>query len=361
MDKSNIDPTNNLDSIETILSVDSTGMRERLADFHLQCGSAWAKSNKNELPPEYSKFKQIAIVGMGGSAISGNLVKDLFRYQSNIPISVIRSSILPTWVNDETLVIACSYSGNTKETLTIFDDAIRRGCRVICSTSGGILQEKSDSLNLPSLSIDFTGEPRSAIGYSFLNLVSILDRLGFIPSQHTYVTSTIEQLKINSENWNHKVPTKSNYAKQIATRIGYSLPVIIGYNIFESVARRWKTQFNENSKSIAIWEAMPEFLHNSVESFQPTTYSTFFPMVILLDPQTVEKYQDNPFMDFVKYLQGIHVPYELVKVEQINTMAQVLSIVQLGDYVSYYLALLKNIDPGPVGIIEILKSKKTNY
>ena len=83
-------------------------------------------------------------------------------------------------------------------------------------------------------------------------------------------------------------------------------------------------------------------------------------MVILLEPQTVEKYQDNPFMDFVKYLQGIHVPYELVKVEQINNMAQVLSVVQLGDYVSYYLALLKNIDPGPVDIIESLKSKKTN-
>ena len=82
-------------------------------------------------------------------------------------------------------------------------------------------------------------------------------------------------------------------------------------------------------------------------------------MVILLEPQTVEKQQDDPFIDIIKYLQEIHVPYELVKAEEMNTMAQILTVVQLGDYVSYYLALLKNIDPGPVDIIESLKSKKT--
>ena len=360
MDKSNIDSTNNLDSIETILSADSTCMSERLAGFHLQCASAWADSNDKELPPEYSRSKQIAIVGMGGSAISGNLAENLFRQQSSVPISVIRSSVLPKWVDKKTLVIACSYSGNTKETLSIFDDAIKRGCQVICSTSGGILQENSNSLNVPSLSIDFIGEPRSAIGYSFFNLVSILDRLGFIPNQHTYVTKAIEQLKINGENWNLKVPTKSNYAKQIATRIRHNLPIIIGYDIFESVARRWKTQFNENSKSIAIWEAIPEFLHNGVEAFQSTTYSAFVPMVILLKPQTAKEQKDDPFINIVKYLQGIHMPYELVKVEEMNTMAQILTAVQLGDYVSYYLALLKNTDPGPVNVIESLKYKKTN-
>ena len=360
MDKSNIDSTNNLDSIETILSADSTCMSERLAGFHLQCASAWADSNDKELPPEYSRSKQIAIVGMGGSAISGNLAENLFRQQSSVPISVIRSSVLPKWVDNKTLVIACSYSGNTKETLSIFDDAIKRGCQVICSTSGGILQEQSSLLNLPLLSIDFIGEPRSAIGYSFLNLVSILDRLGFIPNQQTNVTTTIDRLKINCENWNLKVPTKSNYAKQIATRIGHSLPIIIGYDIFESVARRWKTQFNENSKSIAIWEAIPEFLHNGVESFQSTNYPALVPIIILLEPQTIKEQKDDPFIDMVKYLQGIHVPYELVKVGEMNTMAQILTAVQLGDYVSYYLALLKNIDPGPVDIIESLKHKKTN-
>ena len=358
--KSNSNQTINLDRMETVPSIDSTAMIGRISDFHSQCSSAWIQSNNIELPTQHSKCNHIAIVGMGGSAISGNLLKDLFQDQSSVPISVIRNPRLPKWVNEDTLVIASSYSGNTKETLTAFDQAIKRGCRVISSTSGGTLLERSKALNLPLLLIDFAGEPRSAIGYGFLNLVSIVSTLGFIPNQHAFVASAIEQMKINHGNWHHQVLSKYNYAKKLAMRIGYNLPIIIGYEIFESVARRWKTQFNENSKTLAIWEVIPEFLHNGVESFQSTPHCTPFPMVILLQPYSSESQQGGPLMHLLEFLQAVHLPYELVTVHKEHNLSQVLSMVQLGDYVSYYLALLKNIDPGPVSIIESIKSNQDN-
>lgn len=344
-----------LDDQKGMPSFDPTNLIHRISDLSSQCLLAWQQSRLLQLSNGYSSAKEVAIVGMGGSAIAGDLLKDLLRDQTNRSISVIRNRTLPAWIDKNTLVIAVSYSGNTKETLSAFNEAINRGCQLISSTSGGLLQQRSQILNIPIVSIDFVGEPRSAIGYGLLNLLSIFDKLKFIPRQNKFVIEAIKKLALTDKSWNNEVPTNQNYAKQLAIDIGHNIPIIIGSGLFTSAAQRWKTQFNENSKALAMWETVPESEHNTIESFSISNGIDNSTFPILLEHHPRISRDPSPFRKVKKVLEVAKMPYALVKGPATNNLSQLLWVIHLGDYISYYLAVLRGVDPSPVPNITKLK------
>jgi len=162
------------------------------------------------------------------------------------------------------------------------------------------------------------------------------------------------------KSWNSEIPTHYNYAKQLAIDIGQNIPIIIGSGLFTSAAQRWKTQFNENAKALAIWETVPESEHNTIESFSISNGldNSLFP--ILLEPHPTMSREPSAYEKVKTVLELAKMNYALVKGPATNNLAQLLWVVHLGDYISYYLALLRGVDPSPVPNITHLKVDKTH-
>lgn len=347
----------NLDDLEALRRLDPGDMLGRIAELPRQCRDAWTLAQAFELPPGYRAAKQVVVTGMGGSAIGGALLAGLVADEATIPISIVRSYTLPACVGPEALVIGCSYSGNTEETLSAFREAREKGARLLAVTTGGQLAQLAHSWGAPVLTFDYVSQPRAALGYSFVLLLGVLDRLGFFSSKEADLAEAIEVMEAQQVEISPQAPQAHNPAKALAGRLHGHLVVIYGAGFMEPVANRWKTQVNENSKAWAIFEGMPELNHNSVVGYEhPRELRDRLAVVMLtsaLDhPRTAIRFQVTR-----EILEERGIACEVVTARGRSRLAQMLSTIHLGDYVSFYLAALNGADPTPVEVISVLKRR----
>ena len=311
------------------------------------------------LAPETS-IRNVAIGGMGGSAIAGDLAADLVPYLCGIkavPIVVVRDRQLPFPLDQHSLVILCSHSGNTSETLSLFRQATASNAPVVVLAGGGRLTAEAREGGVPVLPIDLPGEPRTAVGYNLLLLLGLLQRLGLVRvSDHT-VDVAAAALRQQVARLRPEVPAKNNPAKQLARELVDKLVVVYGGGIFSGVARRWKTQLNENAKTWAFFETLPELLHNSVEAFGASRAIGETIMAVVLQPKPGEAWLKWRYTVLTDLLHQNGIPHQMVEGAGGPPLTQLLSMLLLGDYVSYYLALLRGIDPSPTPAIVEAKER----
>ena len=349
-----------LDDPSLYPKIDSTDLRQRLRSFPLQCRGAWAEAFAFNVPREYALAKRVVVLGMGGSAIGGDLLADLASLENRLPISVCRDYQIPPYVDSDTLVLACSYSGETEETLSGFQQALTRRSKVIAITSGGTLAFRARERGVPLFTVRYEGEPRSALGYSFITPTVLLMKLGLMPDITTGFEEAVRILDDLVPELDEESPSQKNPAKSMASLLLDRVIVIYGAGIFSAVARRWKTQFNENSKVWAFFELLPEVHHNSVAGYQlPKGVKSRAFVVLLrpgfLHPRTLLRYDVTR-----ELLDRESVPQSTVEGRGDSAISQVLSSVLMGDYVSYYLALLQGVDPSPVANIDFVKERLTS-
>jgi glucose/mannose-6-phosphate isomerase len=336
--------------------IDSSDMRAQLHDLPKQCMEAWKKALAFELPEDYSDVDKIVVLGMGGSAIGGDLVGNLYQSKLKVTFTVNRDYKLPAFVDSSTLVIASSYSGNTEETISAFNDAIKTGCKKLVMSTNGKLKVMAEKIGVPVFHIDHVSQPRAALGYSFMPLIAFLYTLGFLdekPDVDEMVRTLNRLLREMEEN----IPCRANEAKQIAAGMYGKIPVIYGAGILSEVAHRWKTQLNENSKSTAYYEVLPELNHNSVVGYQfpaepISNLCVVFLRCPLLHPRTLLRYKVTS-----ELLEQNAIQYQIVDSTGEDELSQIMGLIFLGDWVSYYLAMLYEIDPSPVKSIDYLKKK----
>ncbi len=348
----------NLNASNLIAELDSQDMVERIKELPQQCQAAWQQSQNLSLPADYGKVQHIVAVGMGGSAIGGALLQGLVAEECQTPITIVRGYELPAFINgSDYLVIGCSYSGNTEETLSAFGQAIERETRVLAVTTDGKLTKLVQEKNFPIVPFDYQSQPRAALGYSFTLLLGIGQQLGLLRDYSADIEEAIQIMRSWQAEIGPDVPLAKNAAKQLAQQIEGHLPVIYGTEFSTAVANRWKTQFNENAKHWAFFEALPEMNHNSVVGFGiPQTIRDHTIALLLrsnLDHPRVQKR-----WDVTREL----LAREGVTAEEINgrgesKLAQMLSLIHFGDYVSFYLAMLNEVDPTPVEAIAFLKRR----
>jgi len=336
-----------LDNPNIYTSLDPSGLGTRLAELPEQCSEAWTQVKGVELPDLAQAKDHVVICGMGGSAIAGDLAADLAEAQAGLPITVVRDFRMPFTPHVRTLVAVCSYSGETQETLSLFQQAVDAGSSVVAVTGGGSLARLAGEGGIPILNVNTKGEPRSAVGYNLMLLLGLLQRLGLVETKDSDVHSAVEAIKQQIAVLNPDRPTESNLAKQIALELCGRLPLICGGGIFRGVARRWKTQLNENSKIWAFFETIPELLHNTVESFRTPSADGPSITALVLEPgdgtsEAVSRYRLVPEM-----LKRRGIPHRTLQGSGESPLSQLLGMLILGDYVSYYLALLQGIDPSP--------------
>ena len=347
----------NLDDAKIYPKNDPDGMLERIKELPMQCRQAWQAALELKLPANYKDINKVVILGMGGSAIGGDLVKSLVQSEAKIPIIVHRDYGLPAYVDDKTLLIGSSYSGNTEETLSGFELALKTGAKKIAMTTGGKLEQLTRGRNIPVFRIEYKAQPRAALGFSFLPALCVLQKLGFIQDKSADVVETVKLLEDMSVKLDEKSPVKSNPAKQLAQRLYGCLPVVYGAGIAAEPAHRWKTQINENSKAWGFYEVFPELNHNATVGFPlPKEIAKKIRVVLLRSPifnQRIKLRYDVT----CELLKQAGVAYEYVDSEGKSLLAQMVSLVSVGDWVSYYLAILYGVDPSPVKVISYLKDR----
>jgi glucose/mannose-6-phosphate isomerase len=230
-------------------------------------------------------------------------------------------------------------------------------CKKIAITTGGKLKQAAEKAKVPVFSIDHVSPPRAALGYSFMPLLAFLQNLGVFSPDEFDVEAMVLGLESLMCLVSETVPLKSNMAKQLATAVCGKIVIIYGAGIISEVARRWKTQINENSKAWAFYEIFPELNHNAVVGYEfPKEMLANLHVVLLrspfLHPRILLRYQIT-----AELLQKNAVNYRIIDGEGDDELSGMMKTILLGDWVSYYLALLNQIDPTPVNVIDYLKEK----
>ena len=353
-----------LDDLEALTRLDRGGMLAALDGFPEQCERALALGEELPLPQDLSRSRitGLVTVGMGGSGIAG----DLLAHFVTLPTLVSHGYGLPP-VDEQTLIIAVSYSGETEETLSALELVLERGAKALCLSSGGEMERLTREQGLPFIKVPGGLQPRAALGYLLLPLLKLLHRLGFCRLDEGELETLPQALATLRELWTARVPLGENRAKQLARDLQGRLPLIYGVEgTTDVVALRWKTQINENSKQPAFWNAVPELCHNELVGFEGAGLAVKMKAEAIFLRSGLDHPRNQKRIEILKeLLEGWGIPHQEVfapsegrgQDKQGGGLIQLLSLIYLGDFVSFYLALLNGVDPTPVRPIVELKRR----
>lgn len=291
---------------------------------------------KNFVPSSFKGIHNIVFLGMGGSGIVGNIIKDLI---DTIPIFLSKGYTPPSFLDRNTLAICVSYSGNTKETLSSYQTALEKNCHILGVTSGGKLLKALVAEGKPHIPLPTGFLPRVSLPYQLFSLLNFFEKLGLYKLEKEKVITFIE---------NHKKGMDSK-AKDLATRLKGKIPFIYGTS--ESPCLRFKTQLNENAKVHAKYELFPELNHNEVMGWQSSPSN----ISVVLFREKGEREEIKTSIEFLKdSLKGKTDIIEIFS-EGENKLEKILYFILLGDLMSYYLAQQQGTNPETMEYINALK------
>ncbi|TMF79452.1 MAG: bifunctional phosphoglucose/phosphomannose isomerase [Chloroflexi bacterium] len=347
--------TSVIESVERIRAADPGDMLGRIKDLPKQVRDAWAIASKASIAPAYSDVRNITVAGMGGSAIGGDLAAALLADELKVPMTVHRDYGLPAYVGRDSLVIASSYSGNTEETLSSFEEARKRGAKVLVLTTGGKIAELGRASNYPVVTFSYKAQPRAALGYSLGLVLGVLNKLGFVRDLSDDIEAALSDLAKLEERVHEGART--NDAKKMALDLYGRIPFAYGAGVMGVMARRVKGQWNENAKNWAAFDVMSELNHNAVVGFENPPIAKEALTVLFLRSD-----RDNPrhklrFEITRELLDRARLPHKTLQFAGRNMLSEILQMVYFTDYVSFYVALLNGADPSPVKVIDFLKER----
>jgi glucose/mannose-6-phosphate isomerase len=347
---------------EEIGKFDKGDMLGRVLNMTQYFQKAWAAASTTRFELKVESIRHIVVAGMGGSAISGELAKSLTYNQLPVPLTVCRSYNLPNFVNAHTLVVVSSYSGDTEETFSAFEQARRRGPQIVCITSGGKIGGIAQAEHLPLFSLPIGFPPRSALVYLLVPLLKTFHACGFIPDPELAIKEVIALLEQLRQRYHPEQEASKNPAKQLAAALRERLPLIYAEEIYEAVAWRWKEQFCENAKVLSWHNVFPELNHNELVGWGlRREMDQRFQTIYLRDRQAAPNEihpRVHARMDLTRGLiERSGAPVIEAVSEGQSLLARFFSLIFLGDMTSVYLAVLNDIDPTPVEKIDYLKSQ----
>lgn len=323
-------------------------MDKLVASFADQLKEAIAIGSKVQLRTPVAEIRNIVVTGLGGSGIGGNLVSEIVADELRVPMQVNKEYGLPNFVNENTLVICSSYSGNTEETLAAFADAIKANALIVCITSGGKLLELAKQYNLDHVIIPGGNPPRSCLGYSSVQQLFVLKQLGLISNKfESELNETISLLE-------REATHIRSLAKAIAAQLKNRIPVLYSVTDMESVAVRFRQQINENAKMLCWHHVVPEMNHNELVGWR-NQIGNWAP-IFLRSREDFDRNQQRIEINksiVAKYSE--HVIEIYAKGESHTERA--FYLIHLGDWVSVYLAELNGVDAVEVKVIDHLKNE----
>ena len=310
--------------------------------------STWKPTRK------FGDMENIVICGMGGSAIAGDLLCNIVKDDVSVPVYVVRDYHLPSWVGDKSMIILSSYSGNTEETLSCLEESLGKGAMSICVTTGGTLYEKSKELGLDCILMPSGYQPRAALGYSLISMLSILEYYALIDSQFTLdnIGSNVNEIISYGKELSD---SNSSLSKELAEKVINKKIIIYGVQgITDVIAYRLRCQIAENSKILCFHHTIPEMNHNEIEGWNKEQNSDDT-VVIWFTDRDVHPRNKKRIEVTSDLLSKLGSKHEIISVVGGTRSVRLIKLIQLCDHISFDLAMLNEVDPTPVDRIVEMK------
>ena len=335
--------------------LDQSDMRGAIAGFPHQIKKSFSIMG-NWIPQNnYIDIQAIIVLGMGGSAIGGDVARVISQNSCTVPILVNRSYNIPAWVDARTLVLASSYSGSTEETLSAFAQCRERNCPIIVLSTGGKITELANEYKLDIVTVPSGFQPRASLGFSFSLILILLNRLGFVQRETVkMVENSLESLETLASELNRS----ENPALTIAKQIHNTCPIIYGSEDLTWVAAlRFRGQLAENAKMLSFHHHFPEQNHNEIEGWTVNQdIMSRLSIVWLKDEEDHLGTRARMRISSTLLESSAGSQLEISQSGE-NRVERLLKLIHFIDWVSYYAALLNNVDPTPVHRIQELKLK----
>lgn len=338
---------------EYVQKYDPQNQFDVLINSYQQIEYAW----KNELNiPEIDKkdINNIILSGLGGSAISADLLRNFIADELTVPYSVNRNYNLPKYANEKTLFIASSYSGNTEETISALNEAIKSNCKIICISTDGKIAELAEANNICNIKLQKGFQPRYALGLSFFSLLRLFQHLKLISNQ----TDLVERIRLIWQQKGLLYSAEDNHAITLAKSLIGFIPVI--YSVSDStnsVGYRLKCQLNENSKLHAFHHEVPEMNHNEIIGWESYQEKIFHSKIISIIDDNYHPQTQKRFSILKELFEKAGVEILVLKSTEDNFKVRLLDLIYLSDWISYYTGILRGYDPSEIDNIHTLKEK----
>ncbi len=351
-----------LNDVKAIRAVDMHDVLGHAADLPQQLIDGWSAAEAIDLPPSFQEIDRVVVAGMGGLAGGGSLFAALAAGECQLPITVVRDYDLPAYAHGaHTLVIAISYSGDTEETLASFEQAQIRGCQSLVLAANGQLLERAKKQAVPYVRIDYQSSSRAALGWSLAPLLNVASRLGWTHHFEDDLEEATRVMRDWTADCNAESPVARNLAKREAGQLMGRMVYVFGGGIFAEVARRWRLQLATMAANWAAHEVLPEADHFAIAGLDWPDGFTSKVMSLFLTgsadhPRNTLRAQltRQAFM-----MAGCNT--DVLTAQGDSPLAQMMSLVLLGDFMSGYLACLNGINPEGLGTVAEFKAALSSH
>lgn len=342
-----------MDIKEYVKKYDPQNQFDVLVNSYKQIEFAW--NNKFDVSEiDTSKISNIIVSGLGGSAISADLMRNFLGEELKVPYFVNRNYDLPNFAGANTLFVASSYSGNTEETISALNQAVKLGCQIVCITTGGAVEQIASSNKIACVKVQKGFQPRYALGLSFFSLLKVIQQIKLISDQNSFVDKILSNWKNNGIEFSKE----NNFAYKTAEALVGFIPVI--YSVSDStnsVGYRFKCQVNENSKLHAFHHEIPEMNHNEIIGWESYQEKQFHAKIVNFVDETYHPQIQKRFNILKDIFNSSGAETISLQSSEKEFKVRLLDLIYLGDWISYYLGVLRGFDPSEIDNIHTLKEK----
>lgn len=344
-------------TLETIRSFDTQEMARAIGSSPDQLRDGLARATDALVSATLPKdVRNVVVGGLGGSAIGGDLVRSYLADDLRVPMQIARGYELPMYVGKDTLLIVSSYSGNTEESLSMLRAALDLGLRPVCISSGGAVSDIARAQDLALITLPTGFQPRAALAYSLVAVLKTLEHAGLTASQTDTVLAGAEFIEGLHRTWGLESLGGENLALDLAHALHQRIPVIYsGCSLLDTVNYRWRGQIQENAKQLAFGSTLPEMNHNEIEAWGVSTSTAPWSAIFLRSPQDEHPRIAQRFEFLRSVLESNGIAVRSVEAFGETRMERMFSLLTLADWVSYYLAILNQVDPTAIPVMTRLK------
>lgn len=344
---------------QSIESRDSQHMLSSIEVLDKQCEEAWKATSSMQMDASFSSIDRLVFFGMGGSALGIDIVKSVFSNTLSVPVEVVNDYTIPAFVNERTGVILSSYSGTTEEVLSVSKSILEKTKNIIVMTTGGELATFAETHHLPAYIFTPTynpsQQPRMAVGYAVMGTIGILASLQLLTVSEQEITAVLEHLRQCQTTLGADVPEENNTAKQFARSLQGKIPVFISSEFLIGSTHVLTNQVNENSKQFAVRFPIPEMNHHLIEGLshptQPVTHLSF----VFIVSQLYHERNQKRHQVTAALVEQNHIAQQTLSLQGTTPLQQACELLLFGSYVSFYLAILNELDPSPIPNVDFLK------
>ncbi|MCD4704680.1 hypothetical protein K8R66_01245 [bacterium] len=333
-------------NIKTIKKFDKGNVLKTYQNMNKQFEQIFQEFKLVKLPANFKNINKILVCGMGGSALGPDLVRSVFKNNLVLPLIIVNDYKLPKWVDDQTLVVISSFSGNTEEIISCYQKAQRKNLKIFIIAGGGKLSKLGVLKFIYEPKYNYAQSPRFAVGYSIAIFIALFKKLGLL-------NFSSQKIKLGI---NFFSKTKKE-AEKISLKMKDKIPVLIASEHLVANVHIWQNQINETGKNFATYFSIPEICHHQFEGLSSPKSLNKNIIYVLINSELYHPRNQKRYQIMEKILLKKKINFIDLKTKGNNVWDQSIYILGLSSYAAFYLAYYNQIDPQPNPWVDYLKQE----